>query len=63
MKLTENFITQDNPNLSNWGHARTTLKGTYKSEYCNEVKIYKLSKKELEVYLKDIDRKEIPRRK
>ncbi|WP_164489022.1 hypothetical protein [Romboutsia sp. Marseille-P6047] len=57
MKLTENFITQDNPNLSNWGHARTTLKGTYKSEYCNEVKKYKLSKKELEVYLKDIDRK------
>lgn len=63
MKLTENFIIRDNPKLSSWGHERSKLKGKYKCEHENEVKTYKLTKKELEVYLKDIDSRPVNRRR
>ena len=57
MKLKEDFIRQSpNPLLSDWGHGEPILKYEYKYEYKNEhaseVKTYKMSKQELEQYLK-----------
>jgi hypothetical protein len=52
MKLKENLIKQSsNPLLSDWGHDMS-LKYEYKSENSNEVKNYKLNKRELDHYLK-----------
>lgn len=53
MKLTENFIKQDSPTkLWDWGQY-SNLKGEYKNEHASEVKTYKLSKEEIEEYLKN----------
>lgn len=53
MKLKEDFIKMGhNPLLSDWGHGLQTLKYEYKNEHAGEVKTYKMSKKQLEEYLK-----------
>lgn len=53
MKLKEDFIKMGhNPLLSDWGHGQQTLKYEYKNEHAGEVKTYKMSKKQLEEYLK-----------
>lgn len=53
MKLKNDFIKRrHNPLLSDWGHGELTLKYKYESEFNNEVKSYKLNKKELDHYLK-----------
>ena len=53
MKLKNDFIKRGhNPLLSDWGHGELTLKYEYKNEHAGEVKSYKLSKKQLEEYLK-----------
>lgn len=49
--LTENYIRQDSK-LWDWGQYNGELKGTYKNEHAGEVKKIKLSKKELDEYLK-----------
>lgn len=55
MKLTENFIKIDSPSkLWDWGQYKSELKGKYENENAGEVKTYKLSKKELEEYLKKL---------
>lgn len=56
MKITENFIKQDSPAKHwDWGqYDNKILKGEYQSEYKSEVKIYKMSKEELQEYLKKI---------
>ncbi|WP_122640485.1 hypothetical protein [Romboutsia sp. Marseille-P6047] len=63
MKLTEDFIVPVNLKLGCWDNEAKSLKHKYKSEYDNEVKIYKLSKKQLEKYLDGIDNRPVPRRK
>lgn len=59
MKLTEEFINKKgNPLLSDWGH-EFKLKYKYEKEsdrYGSEVKTYKMSKKELEEYLKKYEK-------
>lgn len=54
MKLEEHIFIEKGNNalLSDWGHKRLTLKYKYESEFNNEVKSYKLNKKELDTYLK-----------
>lgn len=53
MKLTETYIKENyNVKAWDWGQNNLTLKNKYKSEYHSEVKTYKLSKKEMEEYLK-----------
>ena len=53
MKLKDDFIKQSsNPLLSDWGHGPTKLKYEYKNEHASEVSNYKMSKKQLEEYLK-----------
>ena len=57
MKLTEDFVIRGmNPLLSDWGHGELKLKGEYKNEHAGEVKVYKLSKEELEEYLKKFNK-------
>lgn len=52
MKLKNDFIKQgSNQLLSDWGHD-ISLKYDYKDENSNEVKNYKLNKRELDHYLK-----------
>lgn len=52
MKLKNDFIKRGhNPLLSDWGHD-ISLKYDYKDENSNEVKNYKLNKRELDHYLK-----------
>ena len=54
MKLKNDFIKRrHNPLLSDWGHGELTLKYKYKNEHASEVKTYKMSKKELEQYLRN----------
>lgn len=56
MKLTENFLKEDT-NVKMWDFSKNQgpiLKGKYKNEHAGEVKKYKMSKKELEEYLKKI---------
>lgn len=53
MKLTENYIRRDSiPKIWDWGQYNDELKYEYKNEHAGEVKIYKMSKKQLEEYLK-----------
>ena len=53
MKLTENYIRQNSiPKLWDWGQYKDGLKYEYKNEHTSEVKTYKMSKKQLEEYLK-----------
>ena len=53
MKLSEDFIRQSpNPLLSDWGHGEPILKYEYKNEYASEVKTYRLTKEQLEEYLR-----------
>ena len=53
MKLKENFIRQDSfLKTWDWGQYRKKLKYKYKNETAGEVKTYKMSKKQLEEYLK-----------
>ena len=52
MKLKENFIRNDaTQKVWDWGQYKDELKYEYKNEHAGEVKIYKLSMKELEEYL------------
>ena len=52
MKLKDDFIKQgSNQLLSDWRHD-ISLKYDYKDENSNEVKNYKLNKRELDHYLK-----------
>lgn len=52
MYIKENYINLDSPTkLWNWGQYKSELKGKYENEYAGEVKVYKLSKKEMEEYL------------
>ena len=54
MKLKNDFIKRGhNPLLSDWGHGPNELKYKYKNEHASEVKTYKMSKKELEQYLRN----------
>lgn len=51
--LTENYIRQESQSkLWDFGQYNGKLKGTYKNEHASEVKSIKLSKKELDEYLK-----------
>lgn len=50
-------------NLGRWSKENTNLKYEYNNEYNNEVTSYKLPKKQLEKYLKDIDKREVHYRK
>ena len=53
MKLKENYIRQDSVvKFWYWGQYKDKLKYEYKNEHEGEVKTYKMSKKELEEYLK-----------
>ena len=53
MKLEENFIESGtNVLLSDWGHKGLTLKHKYNSEYTGSLKTYKLTKEQLEEYLR-----------
>ncbi len=53
MKLSEDFIKRGhNPLLSDWGHGEPTLKYEYKNEHASEVKTYRLTKEQLEEYLR-----------
>ena len=53
MKLSEDFIKRGhNPLLSDWGHGELILKYKYKNEYASEVKTYRLTKEQLEEYLR-----------
>ena len=52
MRLKENFIRQDSVSKAwDWGECEG-LKHEYKNEHAGEVKSYKMSKEELEEYLK-----------
>ncbi|WP_337814449.1 hypothetical protein [Intestinibacter sp.] len=50
-------------NLGRWSKETTKLKYEYKNEYDNEVKCYKMSKKQLEEHLKGIDIREVNKRR
>ena len=53
MKLKDDFIKQgSNPLLSDWGHGELILKYKYKNEHASEVKTYRLTKEQLEEYLR-----------
>ena len=53
MKLSEDFIKRGhNPLLSDWGHGEPILKYKYKNEHASEVKTYRLTKEQLEEYLR-----------
>ena len=53
MKLKENFIRKDSVSkIWDWGQYKDELKYEYKNENVGEVKTYKMSKKQLEEYLK-----------
>ena len=53
MKLNNDFIKRGhNPLLSDWGHGPNELKYKYKNEYASEVKTYRLTKEQLEEYLR-----------
>lgn len=53
MKLKENYIKHDYTYKPyDWGQYENILKHEYKNEYAGEVKTYKMSKEELENYLK-----------
>ena len=53
MKLKENFIRKDSVSkIWDWGQSKDELKYEYKNENAGEVKTYKMSKKQLEEYLK-----------
>ena len=53
MKLRENYIRQDSvAKVWDWGQYKDELKYEDKNEHANEVKTYKMSKEELEQYLK-----------
>ena len=53
MKLSEDFIKRGhNPLLSDWGHGEPILKYEYKNENASEVKTYRLTKEQLEEYLR-----------
>lgn len=53
MKLKNDFIKRGhNPLLSDWGHGELILKYKYKNEHASEVKTYRLTKEQLEEYLR-----------
>lgn len=53
MKLKENYIRQDAiPKLWDWGQYKDELKYEYKNEHASEVKTYRLTKEQLEEYLR-----------
>ena len=53
MKLSEDFIKRGhNPLLSDWGHGELILKYKYKNEHASEVKTYRLTKEQLEEFLR-----------
>ena len=53
MKFSDDFIKRGhNPLLSDWGHGEPILKYEYKNEYASEVKTYRLTKEQLEEYLR-----------
>ena len=53
MKLSEDFIKRGhNPLLSDWGHGEPILKYEYKNYYVIEVKTYRVTKEQLEEYLR-----------
>ena len=53
MKLKNDFIKRGhNPLLSDWGHGPNELKYKYKNEYASEIKTYRLTKEQLEEYLR-----------
>ena len=58
MFLTEKFFNQNTPRkLYYWNQFECyKLKYKYKHEHAGEVKTYKLSKKEMEEYLKKFDK-------
>lgn len=62
MELAEGFVVEDNPKLGTWGHGVSKLKHEYESDIKSEVKVYKLSKEELDEYIKNIKHKSIRRR-
>lgn len=63
MKLTEPFKYNKPNSLTDWGHGDIKLKHKHKSDFNSEVKEYKLSKKELEIYLKGLGKRPICLRK
>ena len=53
MKLKNDFIKRGhNQLLSDWGHGELILKYKYKNEHASEVKTYRLTKEQLEEYLR-----------
>ena len=53
MKLKNDFIKRrHNSLLSDWGHGELILKYKYKNEHASEVKTYRLTKEQLEEYLR-----------
>ena len=57
MFLTEKFNQDTKSKLWNWGQLSCyNLKHKYKHEHAGEVKTYKLTKEEMEEYLKKFDK-------
>ena len=64
MRLTESWHAGDvDKKIYDWKFKPGQLKHVKKDKDGSETRIYKLSKKELEKYLKNIDSREVPRRK
>ena len=64
MKLTEGWHACNvDKKTYDWKFKQRELKYIEKDKDGSEVRVYKLSKEELEVYLKNIDSREVPRRK
>lgn len=54
MKLTENFIKRESTGkVYDWGDPGIKLKGNYKNEVAGEVTVTRLSKEEMEEYIKN----------
>ena len=64
MKLTDGWHAGNvDKKMYDWKFKKRELKHIEKDKDGSEVRVYKLSKKELEKYLKDIHSREVPRRK
>lgn len=59
MKIKESYIVDKNPIVYSWSSNKgSILKGKYKHEYVSdEIKVYKLSKEEMNDYLKVLYKK------
>lgn len=57
MKLTENFIKRDSSYKAySWGSNTYELKHKHESDHNSKVKTYKMTKQELEEYLKKFNK-------